>query len=255
MEQSVIETPSLALLMCHLLLGTAACADGGLAPASTMDACIDPVPRYELSIGGVGAIAPEAAESLEARLLRSEACGFALSVAEPDMLVLEIETDDEPISLVAPLLRPGDLSFVAVDVSYGADDPLPAGLTRLPDANGVTTHVVDPTPLLSNAALESASAEISTYGDWTITFSLTDKGTERFGEITEDMIGLPLAIVVDGQVLSAPIIQTPIHGGRAMISGAFTERQATEMANILANGPLPDGLSILSIEALPAGDD
>lgn len=39
------------------------------------------------------------------------------------------------------------------------------------------------------------------------------------------MIGLPLAVVVDGQVLSAPVVQKPIRGGRTMVSGAFTEQQ------------------------------
>jgi len=255
MEQTVVETTSLALLMCRLLLGTAACADGASITAATMEACAEPAPRYELMVGGAGPLAPEAVEALEERLEGSEACGFSLAAASPDVLVLEIETDNEPTALVGPLLQPGDLSFVRVDVSHGSDEKLPESLTRLPDADGLTTHIVDPTPLLSNAELESADAEFSAYGDWTITFSLTNRGAERFGEITENMIGLPLAIVVDGQVLSAPMIQEPIRGGRAMISGAFTEQQANQMADILAHGPLPQGLSILSIDVLTAGSN
>ncbi|MEO1226366.1 MAG: hypothetical protein AAFX92_19270 [Pseudomonadota bacterium] len=253
MEQTVVETTSLALLMCRLLLGTAACTDGASMAAASMDACAEPAPRHELMIGGAGPLEPETVESLEERLEDSGACGFTLSAASSDVLVLEIETADEPAALVEPLLQPGELAFVRVDVSHGSDEKLPVSLTRLPDADGLTTHIVDPTPLLGNAELESVDAEFSTYGDWTITFSLTDRGAERFGEITEEMIGLPLAIVVDGQVLSAPVIREPIRGGRAMISGAFTEQQANEMASILAHGPLPEGLSILSIEALPAG--
>lgn len=254
MEQTVVETTSLALLMCRLLLGSAACADGTSITAATMDACVEPVPRHELTIGGAGPLGLEAVEALEERLEDSESCGFSLTATSPDVLVLEIETADEPAALVEPLLQPGDLSFVRVDVSHRSDEKLPEHLTRLPDADGLTTHIVDPTPLLGNAELDSVDAEISTYGDWTITFSLTNRGAERFGEITEELIGLPLAIVVDGQVLSAPIIQEPIRGGRAMISGAFTEQQANEMANILAHGPLPEGLSILSVDAVPAAN-
>ena len=253
MEQTVVETTSLALLMCRLLLGSAACTDGASITTATMEACAEPARRYELMIGGAGPLEPVTIDALEERLEDSAACGFSLAAASPDMLVLEIATADEPTALVEPLLQPGELTFVRVDVSHGSDDKLAAHLARLPDADGVTTHIVDPTPLLGNAELESVDAELSTYGDWTITFSLTNRGAERFGEITEELIGLPLAIVVDGQVLSAPMIQEPIRGGRAMISGAFTEQQANEIASILAHGPLPEGLSILSIEALPAG--
>jgi len=77
-----------------------------------------------------------------------------------------------------------------------------------------------------------------------IAFSLTAKGTEIFGRITEENVGRQLAIVLDGQLQSAPVIQTPITGGRGQITGNFTDKEAVELASVLEN-PLRTPLKII----------
>ena len=68
-----------------------------------------------------------------------------------------------------------------------------------------------------------------------VTFRLDAIGAKRFGEITRDNVGRPFAIVLDGKVLSAPVIREPIIGGSGQISGNFTAEETTQLA-ALAQG-------------------
>ena len=63
--------------------------------------------------------------------------------------------------------------------------------------------------------------------------------------ITEDNVGNPFAIVLDGKVLSAPVIREPITGGAGQISGNFTVQQASDLAALLRAGALPAPLTVI----------
>lgn len=65
------------------------------------------------------------------------------------------------------------------------------------------------------------------------------QGGAKFAKLTTENVGKPFAIILDGQVLSAPTIQTPIIGGSAQISGSFTPESANELAIALRSGALP----------------
>lgn len=64
-----------------------------------------------------------------------------------------------------------------------------------------------------------------------IAFELSATGQKRFAEVTRQHIGKRLAIIIDGQVCSAPVIQSEITGGKGQISGNFTQEQARELSN------------------------
>ena len=252
MEETVTEGVSAALLLCRLLFGAAEC-DGGLPPAMVpTDDCAGPTSRYELVIGSDESVLDESAVTvLEDRLARPGLCGMTTHLNADGALVLEIATAQDPAVFVDPMLRPGTLTFHAVVPEYRPGETLPSGLTTLPGTDDQGDYVVEEEPLMYGDAIESVAAEFTSYGQWAINIAFSRKGAERFGQITSELLGQPLAIVFDGQVLSAPMIHEPILGGRGMISGSFTESEAHEMAAMLASGPLPPGLSILSIEVLP----
>src|SRR6185503_14659857 len=69
------------------------------------------------------------------------------------------------------------------------------------------------------------------------------KGSEIFAEVTRNNVGRLLAIVLDGELYSAPRINGPIEGGNAVIQGSFTEKEALELSHILEN-PLEAPLKI-----------
>jgi preprotein translocase subunit SecD len=86
-----------------------------------------------------------------------------------------------------------------------------------------------------------------------ITIKFDSVGARRFDELTRDNIGKPFAIVLDGKVLSDPVIQSAIPGGSGVITGSFTTKYATDLALLLRAGALPAPLKI--IEERTVGPD
>jgi preprotein translocase subunit SecD len=86
-----------------------------------------------------------------------------------------------------------------------------------------------------------------------VNFSFNIKGAQRFGKATAENVGRRLAIVLDGQVISAPVIQSPILGGRGQITGSFTVEQTTKLSVLLRSGALPAKLTIIEQRTVGAG--
>ena len=86
-----------------------------------------------------------------------------------------------------------------------------------------------------------------------VSFTLDRVGAKRFGKATTSGIGKRLAIVLDGKIISAPVIREAIVGGGGQISGGFTFQSATDLALLLRSGALPAPLNI--IEERTVGPD
>jgi SecD/SecF fusion protein len=82
-------------------------------------------------------------------------------------------------------------------------------------------------------------------GTWVVNFEFDSAGARRFADITRANVGRPFAIVLDGKVISAPVIREPITGGRGQISGNFTTQSANDLAVLLRAGALPAPLTIV----------
>ena len=166
-------------------------------------------------------------------------------------------------------IPPQDPAYATTPFSTGviaADDPVrqtegfqeqpPQGdqLTTYQDVNadGVFTPGTDPKYVLgpvevTGADLRSAQAVFITSGQlqgggdagWQISFTLTGEGSRRFAEVTQRLVGQRLAIVLDGVVQSAPVIEEAITGGQGQITGNFTEEEAKDLAVVLNSGALP----------------
>jgi len=78
-----------------------------------------------------------------------------------------------------------------------------------------------------------------------VSFRFNTKGGVQFGELTRKNVGRQFAIVLDGKIMSAPVIQTAILGGSGQISGSFTVEQANDLALVLRSGALPAELTIV----------
>jgi preprotein translocase subunit SecD len=96
----------------------------------------------------------------------------------------------------------------------------------------IVTHVffVQKTVLLDETALKSAKPGKDARGGEIIDVTFTDAGTKKFAEVTRQNIHKHLAIIIDGQLCQAPIIQTEISGGKAQISGNFSNQEAKDLA-------------------------
>ncbi len=82
-------------------------------------------------------------------------------------------------------------------------------------------------------------------GRATIAFTLDSQAASTFGKITKENVSHRLAIVLDGELQSAPVINSPIENGSGVIEGDFTDQEAFALANILQN-PLKTPVSIIS---------
>ncbi len=86
-----------------------------------------------------------------------------------------------------------------------------------------------------------------------VTFRFNIRGSQRFGEATTRGVGRNLAIVLDNEVISSPVVQTPITGGSGQISGSFTVEQVNRLALLLRAGALPAKLTIIEERTVGAG--
>jgi len=107
---------------------------------------------------------------------------------------------------------------------------------RLRDGKEMTESVlVKKRPEMTGSAIKSAMVVRGNLGEPEIHFTLDGPGAERFGEITRDNLHQRLAIVLDGELYSAPVIQSPIETGSGQITGQFDQKEAFELANVLEN--------------------
>ncbi len=86
-----------------------------------------------------------------------------------------------------------------------------------------------------------------------VAFSLDRLGSQRFGRATSKNIGKRIAIILDNEAISAPVIKDSITGGNGTISGNFTFKTATDLALLLRSGALPTPLSV--VEERTVGPD
>ncbi len=86
-------------------------------------------------------------------------------------------------------------------------------------------------------------------GEPEIQFTLTGDGAKLFGDVTTEHQGHRLGILLDGEVISAPNINTPITGGSGVITGRFSEKEAMDLASALEN-PLAAPLRVMEERAV-----
>jgi preprotein translocase subunit SecD len=100
--------------------------------------------------------------------------------------------------------------------------------------------------LMTGDALESAKVQIGDrFGEPHVSIKFNAQGAKDFDRITGDNVKKRLAIILDGMVHSAPVIQERISGGQAQITGSFTMEEATDLAIVLRAGALPAPVVIL----------
>jgi preprotein translocase subunit SecD len=86
-----------------------------------------------------------------------------------------------------------------------------------------------------------------------VSFRFNSAGARKFAQVTQENVGRPFAIVLDNEVISAPVIREPILGGSGQISGSFTVQSANDLAILLRAGALPAPLTILEERTVGPG--
>ncbi|NNU82197.1 protein translocase subunit SecD [Halovulum dunhuangense] len=106
-------------------------------------------------------------------------------------------------------------------------------------------YILDRSPVVSGENLVDAQPAFDQNNRPAVSFRFDPPGARAFGVYTAANIGAPFAIVLDGEVISAPVIQSHIPGGSGIITGQFTVEESTELAIMLRAGALPAGMTFL----------
>ncbi|MBT8476253.1 MAG: protein translocase subunit SecD [Rhodobacteraceae bacterium] len=112
------------------------------------------------------------------------------------------------------------------------------------DEEGVF-YILEQTPVVSGEDLTDAQPTFDQNGRPAVNFRFNPSGARRFGDYTAQNIGSPFAIVLDEEVISAPVIQDHIPGGSGIITGNFSIEESTNLAVLLRAGALPAELTFL----------
>ena len=165
-------------------------------------------------------------------------------------ILVELPGLDDPMRVKSLLGKTANLTFRFV--TNNEKDSF--GVEKLKYEDGIEEATVSKRIIISGDNLLDAQPKMDTQTNQTIvSFSLDRVGAKRFGKATSTGIGKQLAIVLDGKIISAPVIRDTIASGSGQISGGFTFQTATDLALLLRSGALPAPLDI--IEERTVGPD
>ncbi len=167
-----------------------------------------------------------------------------------DRILVELPGLDDPGRIKSLLGKTANLTFQFItdnkEESFGTE--------KLSFEDGSEIAIVSKRIIINGDNLVDAGVRVEdTSSETVVTFNLDRVGSKKFGKATSSGIGKRLAIVLDNQILSAPIIREAIVGGAGQISGDFTFQSATDLALLLRSGALPAPLNI--IEERTVGPD
>ncbi len=104
---------------------------------------------------------------------------------------------------------------------------------------------------LSGKHLKRSSVQFDpTTNEPIISIEFNDEGSDLFAQLTERLVGMPVAIFLDGEVISSPVVNQAIYGGQAVISGDFTLEEAKLLSQRLNAGALPVPVNLISQETV-----
>lgn len=173
-------------------------------------------------------------------------------------VLVQLPGVENPEEVKRLLGRTAKLTFQLVDLRATADEArrsgrIPPGSVLMPSASDPDQYfLVEKRVLVSGETLENATAGFDQNSQPAVNFALNAEGARKFGRVTGENIGRPFAIVLDGQVVSAPTIQAQIFG-QGQITGAFSVQETNELALILRAGALPAPLLVLEERSIGPG--
>ncbi len=176
-----------------------------------------------------------------------------------DRILVQVPGLQDPTRLKELLGKTAKLDFRMVDVSIPAEQALQG---RAPVDDEVlysaslpkTPFLVEKRILVSGGDLTDAQPGFDQRtSEPIVSFRFNTSGARKFAQVTQENVGKPFAIVLDNEVISAPVIREPILGGSGQISGSFTVQSANDLSILLRAGALPAPLTIIEERTVGPG--
>lgn len=177
-----------------------------------------------------------------------------------DRILVQVPGLQDPTRLKELLGKTAKMEFRMVDLTVPPDQAQQGGVPPdselLPsaDPSNPQPYVIKKQVLVSGGDLIDAQPGFDQRTNQPIvSFKFNSSGSRKFAAATTEHVKEPFAIVLDGKVISAPVIQEPITAGSGQISGSFTVQQANDLAILLRAGALPAPLTIIEERTVGPG--
>ena len=177
-----------------------------------------------------------------------------------DRILVQVPGLQDPQRLKDLLGKTAKMTFRLVDVNANVQEavdgrpPADSELLYEGGAKARTPILVEKRVMVSGEDLTDAQPSFDQRtSEPVVTFRFNTSGARRFAQVTQENVGRPFAIVLDNEVISAPVIREPIIGGSGQISGNFTVQSANDLAILLRAGALPAPLTIVEERTVGPG--
>ncbi len=174
-----------------------------------------------------------------------------------DRIIVQLPGLKDPERIKGLINKTAKLTFHMVESTVNADEAneryraLPGTKLLPPESDGSGGepsyyYVVRQDSRLTGDNLVDAQQSYNAQQNQVIvSFQLDSQGSRKFADLTRENVGKPFAMVLDNKVISAPVINEEISGGRGQISGNFTIQSANDLAVLMRAGALPASLNIM----------
>src|SRR5438128_2452186 len=183
----------------------------------------------------------------------------AMGLVEPsiqrqgnDRVLVQVPGLGNPEELIKVIGTTAKLTFRLVDTSVPVEQalqgrpPPESEIVYGSEAERSQPYLLEKRVIVSGDELTDAQPSFDQRtSEPIVTFKFNTSGARKFAQVTQENVGRPFAIVLDDQVISAPVIREPILGGSGQISGNFTVQSANDLAILLRAGSLPAKLTIV----------
>jgi preprotein translocase subunit SecD len=176
-----------------------------------------------------------------------------------DRILVQVPGLQDPTRLKELLGKTAKMEFRMVDTTVSPDQAqqgrLPPDSELLMSASSPKIpYVVKKEVLVSGGELTDAQPGFDQRtNEPIVSFRFNTTGARKFARATTQNVGQPFAIVLDNEVISAPVIREPITGGQGQISGSFTVQSANDLAVLLRAGALPAPLTVVEERTVGPG--
>ncbi len=176
-----------------------------------------------------------------------------------DRILVQVPGLQDPTRLKQLLGKTAKLDFRMVDTGASAAQAQQGQVPPEDDllysaSQPKTPYLVEKRVLVSGADLTDAQPGFDQRtSEPIVSFRFNTSGARKFAQVTQENVGKPFAIVLDNEVISAPVIREPILGGSGQISGSFTVQSANDLAILLRAGALPAPLTIIEERTVGPG--
>ena len=176
-----------------------------------------------------------------------------------DRILVQVPGLQDPSRLKELLGKTAKMEFRMVDSTVPPDQAQqgrvpPDSEMLMSSTSPKTPYVIKKQVLVSGGDLTDAQPGFDQRsGEPIVSFRFNTSGSRKFAQATSENVGQPFAIVLDNEVISAPVIREPITGGSGQISGSFTVQAANDLAILLRAGALPAPLTIIEERTVGPG--